>query len=543
MCGDVDRGRRSLGFRLFIGKRWRSIWPMATQTDSCVIQLHSGDDVGVLKRTVKAGAQIANGVSSIVAGATIPAGHKVALRSVTDGEPVKKYGQVIGFAKGGIAVGDHVHTHNLVCLDFKRQYEFCADYKPWSMYPESDRKTFLGFARPGGRAATRNYVAVLTSVNCSASVARYVAERFSGPDFKRDYPNIDGVVAFKTQGGCGVNVNGPFQILRRTIGNMARHPNISAYVMIGLGCEDNQVRGIRDACGLENLAEGEIPPEYMTVQGTGGSRKTIEAAVAAIVKMLPRANEMRRTPQPLSKLLLAENCGGSDGNSGITANPALGVASDELIRHGGTSVLAETTEIYGAEHLLLRRAATTAIAEKLTRQIRWWEDYARMHGGSIDNNPSVGNKEGGLTTIYEKSLGAVAKGGQAPLMAVYDYAELITTQGFGFMDTPGYDPVSMTGLVAGGCNVGVFTTGRGSVYGCKPAPCIKVATNTPLFNWMEEDMDINAGTILEGKETVQEVGARLFDKIISVASGEKTKSEINGIGDEEFQPWFPGAQY
>ena len=266
---------------------------------------------------------------------------------------------------------------------------------------------------------------------------------------------------------------------------------------------------------------------------SGKSRESLEAEVA----------DAKRTEQPLSKLLLAENCGGSDGNSGCTANPALGVASDELVKHGATSVLAETTEIYGAEHLLTNRAVSPEVAEKLMGQIRWWEDYARRHDSSIDNNPSVGNKEGGLTTIYEKSLGALAKGGQAPLMAVYDYAELIDTPGFGFMDTPGYDPVSMTGLVAGGCNVGVFTTGRGSVYGCKPAPCIKVATNTLLFNGMEEDMDLNAGTIIDGTETVAEVGARIFEKILAVASGEKTKSELNGIGDEEFQPWFPGPQY
>jgi altronate hydrolase len=281
----------------------------------------------------------------------------------------------------------------------------------------------------------------------------------------------------------------------------------------------------------------------MTIQGTGGVRKSVEAGVAAIGKLLSVVNDARRTAQPVSKLVLAENCGGSDGNSGITANPALGVASDLLVSHGGTSVLAETPEIYGAEHLLIHRAVNQSVADKLIRQIHWWENYARMFNASIDNNPSYGNKEGGLTTIYEKSLGAVAKGGQAPLAAVYDYAEEITTSGFGFMDTPGYDPVSMTGLVAGGCNVGVFTTGRGSVYGCKPAPCIKVSTNTPLYNWMQEDIDINAGTILDGAETVEQVGERIFEKIIAVASGEKTKSEAAGIGDEEFAPWFIGPQF
>ncbi len=513
------------------------------EMDSVLLRLREGDHVGVLKRTVKAGVELVGGKESFTTASTIPAGHKIALKPVPNGEPVRKYGQIIGFAQGDIAVGEQVHSHNLVCKDYERVHSFCADYRPTDYYSHSERRTFQGYSRPGGRAGTRNYVAVISNVNCSNSVSRYVAERFATADFKREFPGVDGVIALKTQGGCGVDPGGPMQIIRRTLGHMARHPNIAGYVMIGLGCEDNQISGIREDYSLDNLQDGEVVPEFMTIQGTGGSLKTIEAAVKAVGQILPKVALVQRTDQPLAKLLLAENCGGSDGNSGCTANPALGVASDELVRHGGTSVLAETTEIYGAEHLLTNRAATRAVAEKLMGQIRWWESYARRHDSTIDNNPSVGNKEGGLTTIYEKSLGALAKGGQSPLMAVYDYAERIDTPGFSFMDTPGYDPVSMTGLVAGGCNVGVFTTGRGSVYGCKPAPCIKVATNTALYNWMEEDMDLNAGTIMDGTETIQEVGMRIFEKIIAVANGEKTKSELNGIGDEEFQPWFPGPQY
>ncbi|MSU40464.1 MAG: altronate dehydratase [Pedosphaera sp.] len=516
---------------------------MVSTNESPILQLREGDHVAVAKRTIKAGTRLECHGRALTAAVTIPAGHKIAISNVEADAPVLKYGQVIGFAQIPIACGDHVHSHNLVMRNYERQHAFCADYRPAVLHPEAARRTFQGYARPGGRAGTRNYVAIISNVNCSASVARYVTERFRGPDFHRDFPNVDGVIAFKTQGGCGVDPGGPMRIIRRTLGNMARHPNIAAYVMIGLGCEDNQIRGIREDHALDTLKPGEIAPAYMTIQGTGGTRKTIDAAAAAVLKVLPQANDARRSEQALAKLLLAENCGGSDGNSGITANPALGVASDELVRHGGTSVLAETTEIYGAEHLLTRRAARPEVAEKLMRQIHWWEDYARRHDSSIDNNPSVGNKEGGLTTIYEKSLGAVSKGGQSPLMAVYDYAEAITEQGFCFMDTPGYDPVSMTGLVAGGCNVGVFTTGRGSVYGCKPSPCLKIATNTTLFQWMEEDMDINAGTILDGTETVEQVGRKIFEKIIAVASGEKTKSELLGIGDEEFQPWFPGPQY
>ena len=511
--------------------------------DSVVLLLRKDDHVGVLKKTVKGGTELVGCSGTVTTAVTIPAGHKIALQPVANGEAVRKYGQIIGFAVGDIKPGEHVHSHNLVCKEYEREHSFCVDYEPSDFYPENERRTFNGFARPGGRVGTRNYIAVISNVNCSNSVSRYVVERFRGEEFQKKYPGIDGVIALKTQGGCGVDPGGPMQIIRRTLGNMARHPNISGYVMIGLGCEDNQIRGIREDYDLDNLREGEIPPEFMTIQGTGGSLKTIEAAVKVVEKILPKVAGVKRTEQPLSKLVLAENCGGSDGNSGCTANPALGVASDELVRHGGTSVLAETTEIYGAEHLLTNRAVTPEVAEKLMRQIHWWEDYARRHDSTIDNNPSVGNKEGGLTTIYEKSLGALAKGGQAPLMAVYEYAEMIDTPGFCFMDTPGYDPVSMTGLVAGGCNVGVFTTGRGSVYGCKPAPCIKVATNTALYNWMEEDMDLNAGTIIDGTETIQQVGSRIFKKIIAVANGEKTKSELNGIGDEEFQPWFPGPQF
>jgi altronate hydrolase len=310
--------------------------------------------------------------------------------------------------------------------------------------------------------------------------------------------------------------------------------------LLGLGCEVNQVeRLVRD----QHLDADGAVPAVMNIQTQGGVSKTIEAASAAVRRLLPAANALRREALPLSRIALALNCGGSDGASGITANPALGVASDELVRRGAASVLAETPEIYGAEHLLTRRAVDRATGEKLLALIRWWEDYARLHGASIDNNPSVGNKAGGLTTIFEKSLGAVAKGGRAPLSAVYQYAEAVSGPGFAFMDTPGYDPVSMTGLMCGGCNVGVFTTGRGSVYGCKPMPCIKVATNTTLYEWMKDDMDLNAGTILDGTETIEEVGRRIYEEIIAVAGGKKTKSERLGIGDEEFAPWILGPLF
>ena len=474
---------------------------------------------------------------------SIGAGPKIALTEIPDGGAVKKYGQIIGFAQGRIDPGAHVHTHNLVMKDFGRDYQFCVDVRPVEFHPPEKMRYFQGYARSGGRAGTRNYVAVISSVNCSASVSHYVRDRFRTEAFQRDFPNVDGVIAFTHKAGCAMDPGQPQQLLQRVLAGMARHPNISGYVMIGLGCESNQVDAIRREYQLDQQPAGQPTPEFMTIQAAGGVRKTVEAGVKAVTKLLQRANEFRRTSQPISKLILAENCGGSDGSSGITANPALGVASDELVRFGGTAVLAETPEIYGAEHLLTRRAVSRAVGEKLVGLIHWWEDHARQHNSSIDNNPSFGNKAGGLTTIFEKSLGAVAKGGQSPLAAVYQYAEPISTTGFCFMDTPGYDPVSMTGLAAGGCNIGVFTTGRGSVYGCKPAPCIKVATNSALYQRMEEDMDINAGTILEGIETVEQVGGLIFEKIIAVASGERTKSELVGMGDEEFAPWQLGPTF
>jgi altronate hydrolase len=511
--------------------------------DDFAVRLRDNDDVAVLKRTVKAGTQLLQGNEVLNLSVTIPAGHKVALVNLPGGAPVRKYGQVIGFATQPIRRGDHVHTHNLAVRDFERAYEIGADLKPVNYYSPERGRWFEGFARSAGRVGTRNYVAVISSVNCSASVSHYIAQHFPASELARDFPHVDGVVAFTHKSGCAIQPGEPYEVLQRVLAGLARHPNIAGYVLIGLGCEVNQVHLLVQQYKLDSVKPGETAPTFMTIQNSGGVRKSVEAGVAAVTNLLPQVNALRRSRQPISKLILAENCGGSDGNSGITANPALGVASDELVRHGGTSVLAETPEIYGAEHLLVRRAASRDVGEKLVSLIRWWENHVRQHHATIDNNPSFGNREGGLTTIYEKSLGAVAKGGQSPLAAVYHYAEPITASGLCFMDTPGFDPVSMTGLVCGGCNVGVFTTGRGSVYGCKPAPCIKVATNTPLFEWMPDDMDLNAGTILDGTETVEQVGTRIFEKIIAVASGEKTKSELAGIGDEEFAPWVLGPTF
>ena len=504
------------------------------------LRLRESDNVAVLKTTVKGGGKIFCEGVSLDCRQTIPAGHKVALTDLGDGNALIKYGQTIGFAKGGIHAGEHVHTQNLVMGDFGRDYQFCADYQPVDYMPEAQRQSFQGFERNNGKVGTRNYIAVISSVNCSASVSKYVAEHFRTEAFRRDYPNVDGVIAVTHKSGCSLLPSEPLRMLQRVLAGMARHANVGGYVMIGLGCEVNQISHLIRDQKLDTAESGVAAPVYLNIQSQGGVRKTTEAGIKAVADVVSEVNAHKRSTQSVEKIVLAMNCGGSDGNSGITANPALGYASDLLVRQGATSVLAETTEVYGAEHLLTRRAVSKPVGQKLVDLIHWWENHVKVYDASIDNNPSYGNKEGGLTTIYEKSLGAIAKAGQSPLAEVYRYAEPIEAKGLCFMDTPGNDPVSMTGLVSGGCNIATFTTGRGSVYGCKPSPCIKIATNSPLYNWMEEDMDINAGTILDGSETVEEVGQRIFDKILSVAGGEKTKSELAGMGDEEFSPWMIG---
>jgi altronate hydrolase len=499
------------------------------------IRLSAADNVVVARADILPGTEIPG--ERVTSRGHVPAGHKLATSAVAVGEPVRKYNQIIGFATAAIAPGDHVHTHNVAMGDFARDYAFCADAKPTQFVPEKDRATFEGILRADGRVATRNYLGVLTTVNCSATAARFIADQFRGSALA-EFPNVDGVVALGHGTGCGMASEGlGMDLLRRTIGGYARHPNFAGILILGLGCEANQIGGLMRA---EGLAESALL-QTMTIQETGGTAKTVREGVARLKEMLPVANRVRRQTLPASHLTLALQCGGSDGYSGITANPALGACVDLLVRHGGTAVLSETPEIYGAEHLLTRRAASRNVGEELISRIHWWEEYTAKTGGEMNNNPSPGNKAGGLTTILEKSLGAVAKGGTGNLTAVYKYAEPITAKGFVFMDTPGYDPVSATGQVAGGANIICFTTGRGSVFGCKPAPSLKLATNTPLFERMGDDMDIDCGPIADGGATIQEMGQRIFKLVLDTASGKKSKSEELGFGEDEFTPWQLGA--
>jgi altronate hydrolase len=471
-------------------------------------------------------------------GGRVGIGHKLALRDIRKGEAIYKYGQIIGFAGEGILAGSHVHVHNVRADVFERDYAFCRDCPPPPAPAEP--RTFQGYDRRDGRFGTRNYIAVISTVNCSASTSKYISDRFRTTDLLRRYPNVDGVVAITHKQGCAMQYDGPdHNQLDRTLAGFAKHPNVAAYILVGLGCETGQAIHLVENQGLVQLNGARNKPLVLTIQECGGIGKTVDAGVRALAELLPQVNDIRRTTLPASKIILGTNCGGSDGNSGVTANPALGVASDLIVAQGGTSIIGETPEIYGAEHLLTRRAVSRQVGEKLVERIKWWEWYTGIFGAEINNNPSPGNKEGGLTTIYEKSLGAIAKGGSTALVDVVGYAEQVRAKGFVVMDTPGYDPVSMTGIVAGGANVLVFTTGRGSVFGCKPAPSIKVATNSPMYQHMIDDMDINAGVILE-RTPVEEVGRQIFEEILAVAGGKKTKSETSGVGEEEFAPWSIG---
>ena len=501
------------------------------------IRIHPADDVIIARRQLVGGTVLPS-VGITVAG-LIPPGHKVAVRDIAAGQPVRRYNQVIGVATQAIAAGQHVHTHNLAFSDFARAAEASADVRPTVYVPEP--ATFDGIVREDGRVATRNYIGVLTSVNCSATVARAIADHFRRdirPDALAPFPNVDGVVALTHGSGCATDSAGePLRVLRRTLGGYARHANFAAVLVVGLGCETNQIRGMMEQEGLED-SERLIA---FSIQDTGGTARAVAAGIDAIKRLLPDANRVKRQPVPVSHLTVGLQCGGSDGYSGLSANPALGAAVDRLVAHGGTAILSETPEIYGGEHLLLRRAVSQSVADKLRARIAWWEDYTARNGMRMDNNPSAGNKAGGLTTILEKSLGAIAKSGTTALVDVVEYAQPVSAHGLVYMDTPGYDPVSATGQVAGGANMICFTTGRGSAYGCAPSPSLKFSTNSALWQRQQDDIDLDCGVVVDGLASIDEVGERIFRLMLDAASGRKTKSELHGYGQNEFVPWQLGA--
>jgi altronate hydrolase len=498
-----------------------------------VLRLHATDNVIVAVDVLPPGCT----VEGVRVASRIPKGHKLAVQLIAEGQPVRKFGQIIGFATQAIEPGHWVHDHNVAVQDFARDYQFARDAKPEVVLPLAQRAMFQGFRRSNGKVGTRNYIGVLTSVNCSATAARYMAQELERSGLLSDFPGVDGVIPLVHGTGCGMSAKGEgFDLLRRTQWGYAAHPNMAAVLMVGLGCEVFQIARMKEMYGLQESDTF----RSLTIQETGGTRKAVEQGVAVLREMLPAANAARRDAVPASELMLALQCGGSDGYSGITANPALGAAVDILVKHGGTAILSETPEIYGAEHLLTRRAESREVGEKIVSLIKWWEDYTARNYGEMNNNPSPGNKAGGLTTILEKSLGAAAKGGTSTLRGVYRYAEPVDRKGFVYMDTPGFDPVSATGQVAGGANVLCFTTGRGSAYGCKPTPSLKLATNSDMYRRMADDMDINCGDILDGV-SIEDKGREIFEHVLRVASGERTKSEQLGYGDAEFVPWQLGA--
>jgi altronate hydrolase len=501
---------------------------------SALLRLHPADDVAVARDAIAAGTVLAGPDGALQAADDVPAGHKIALRSVAAGAPVRKYGQVIGVATRAIVAGQHVHVHNLDIGDSHPAHGVGRAYVPTT--PVSEPATFEGFVRADGAVGTRNFVGVISSVNCSATVCKAIERAFDG-DALAEWPEVDGVVAITHGGGCGMSGSGEgLALLQRTLRGYAMHPNFAAVLVIGLGCEVNQVGAL-----VEPLVASGDRIRTMTIQDAGGTREAIAEGCAIVRELLAFADTARREKVPASRLTVGLQCGGSDGYSGISANPALGAAVDLLVRHGGTAILSETPEIYGAEHLLTARAARPEVAERLMQRLRWWEDYTSKNGGDMNNNPSPGNKAGGITTILEKSLGAVAKGGNSGLMDVVEYAETVSAHGLVFMDTPGYDPVSATGQVAGGANLICFTTGRGSTYGCKPTPSIKLATNSQMYARMRMDMDFNAGDIIDGHASVAEAGARLFELMLATASGRRTLSEQHDLGNNEFVPWQLGA--
>ncbi|MDB9979291.1 altronate dehydratase family protein [Candidatus Pelagibacter sp.] len=496
-----------------------------------LIVLNKNDNVAVTPFIIPAKTKIeGQNISSID---DIPFGHKICLKTVNKGDPVIKYDQIIGFASKNINPGEHVHSHNLEFKDFDRKFKVIEKK---SIINEKSELFFNGIMRDNGQVATRNYIGIISTVNCSATVTKMISEKIKQSNILKDFPNIDGIVPITHSTGCGMNTESEgMQIFQRTIDGFKNHPNFSHVFVLGLGCECAQVDIFKDNVKQHDRVH------FLTIQDEGGTKKIVDKVLSEIKNLLVVSNNVKREPLSVNNITLALQCGGSDGYSGISANPALGVAADMLVKQGGSSILSETPEIYGAEHLLINRANKQETADKLIAKIKWWQHYTSINNSSMDNNPAPGNKKGGLTTILEKSLGAVAKGGNSILEDVLSYAEPLKNKGFNFMDSPGYDPVSVTGQVASGANVICFTTGRGSCFGCKPAPSLKLSTNTTMYEKMIEDMDINCGTIIEGKEEIEEVGKKIFELVIATASGSPSKSELNGYGDEEFNPWQVGV--
>jgi altronate hydrolase len=502
-----------------------------TIADAEAVRLHPDDNIVVAPARIAKGTHIAR--EGIVTLDTVGMGHKIATQAIAKGDLVRKYGQVIGVATADIAPGALVHVHN-IAMSTQRA---AAGHQANAWARAEPARSFMGYRRADGRAGVRNYIGILTSVNCSATVARHIAEAAERNGLLDGFDNIDGIVPITHTSGCGMAGSGEgYDILRRTLWGTAANPNFGAILLVGLGCEVLQIDRLKD----EHFSDGRSFHSY-TIQDVGGTRRAIEEGLAHLKTLLPEVNKIHRSEIPASELVLGLQCGGSDGWSGVSSNPALGNASDRLVALGGTVLLSETPEIYGAEHLLQARAVSPDVSDKLAARMAWWERYTQLHGAEMNNNPSPGNKAGGLTTILEKSLGAVAKAGTSPLTDVIEYAAPLKTRGLVFMDSPGFDPCSATGQVASGATMIAFTTGRGSAFGCKPSPSIKLASNSAIYEKMKDDIDIDCGTIVSGSATIEEKGGEILDYLLAVASGQQSKSEALGYGGVEFVPWQIGA--
>jgi len=500
-----------------------------------VMLLAPGDNIVVTTQSVQQGAILEG--QGVRANHDTPQGHKIAIRPIQSGAPILKFETVIGYAAQDIAPGDWLHSHNIKFDAVDKDYAFARDYVPTLILPPEQRAQFMGIRRANGRVGTRNYIGLFVTVNCSATVARKIGNYFDEERMEA-WENVDGVIPFIHESGCGMELTGePMDLLRRTLAGYIRHPNMAGAVVLSLGCERNNLAQLFEA---EGLAEGKML-QTITMQHVGGTARAIADGKDAVREMLEQANTITREPCSAEHIIIGMQCGGSDGLSGLSANPGLGVAADILVRNGGTAILSETPEIFGAEHLLTRRARTEDVGRKLVERMDWWLGYTKGRDTQINGVVSPGNQAGGLANVLEKSLGGAKKSGSTGLMEVYRYAEAVTQKGLVFMDTPGFDPVSATGQIAGGANLICFTTGRGSCFGSYPSPTIKLASNTPMFAQMTGDMDINCGTVIDGDQTIEELGQAIFERILAVASGARSKSEALGVGEEEFAPWPIGV--
>ena len=506
-----------------------------TQTRNPVIRLDPADNVAVAREDIAAGTEIPS--EGIKTNHDIPMGHKVATHAIAKGDPVRKYDTTIGFAGEDIVPGDWLHTHNVLMDDFQKDYRYAQDYVAAELLPPEQRATFMGYPRADGRYGTRNMIGIFITVNCAATVARKIS-RYFDEERLADYPNVDGVVAFIHEQGCGMEQTGePLDLLRRTLAGYIRHPNTAGALVCSLGCERNNLSKFMEA---ESLATGKML-RTVTMQQIGGTMNAVEEGKAVIREMLEEANKIERETASAEHIMIGLQCGGSDGFSGMSANPALGKTVDILVRNGGTAILSETSELYGIEHTLTSRAKSETVGRQFIDRINWWLEYNKGRDTQINGTVSPGNQAGGLANVIEKSLGGSKKGGSTGINAVYEYAYPVTEKGLVLMDTPGFDPVSATGQIAGGANMICFTTGRGSCFGSYPSPTIKLASNSTMYTRMHGDMDINCGKVIDGEKTLDEMGEEIFEKILAVASGELSKSELLGVGEEEFAPWQIGV--